>query len=54
VSVEAGGPIRNFEVNKLPANKPIEDRDAVARLKNYEKYKCVYLPNTLQNQTSFF
>jgi pyruvate dehydrogenase phosphatase len=42
VSVEAGGPIRNFEVNKLPANKPTEDRDAVARLKNYEKYKYLF------------
>ncbi|XP_052060113.1 pyruvate dehydrogenase [acetyl-transferring]-phosphatase 1, mitochondrial-like [Mytilus californianus] len=42
VSVDADGPIKNFEVNKLPANKPIEDRDTVAKLTHGEKNKYIF------------
>ncbi|CAG2228921.1 PDP [Mytilus edulis] len=42
VSVDADGPIKNFEVNKLPANKPIEDRDTVAKLTHGDKNKYIF------------
>lgn len=42
VSVDGTGPIKSFEVNKLPSNKPIEDRDTAARLPNSDKNKFLF------------
>lgn len=42
VSVDSEGPIKGFDVNKLPANKPIEDRDTAARITTTEKQKYLF------------